>query len=130
MQGVQKDGGGGENHVVAVLDEAFDEPPARPPARRIRADGFHAGTEGILKRLAPQLVPIRPAGILRRAVVEERAAHRLRRLVPDGLQKARLGLRRLGEQRGGLVGRGDDKFRPDPLDLLPELGGVFSTLSS
>ena len=45
--------------------------------------------------------------------------------MPDGLQEARFGLRRLGEQRGGLVGRGDDKLRPDPLDLLPELGGRF-----
>ena len=123
--GVQKDGGGGENHVVTVLDEALDD-LLRVLLRDVfAADGFHAGTEGILERLAPQLVPIRPAGILRRAVVEERAAHRLRRLVPDGLQEARLGLRRLGEQRGGLVGRGDDKFRPDPLDLLPELGGRF-----
>ena len=123
--GVEENGRCGKNDVVSIGDELLNDRFGVRLRNIFAANRFYARAERILKSLSAQLMPIGPAGILRRTVIEERTANLLGRSAPDGLQKPLLLFGRVGEKHGGFVCARNDELRPDACNLLLKFVGAF-----
>ena len=113
---------GGEDDVRALADQRFERRLAV-----LRLDvGDHARLDLVaehrLHAVLAQLVPVRPAGYLRRAVVDERHAHLLRRGVQNLAEQAGL-LALLGHhQRDRLLLRAGAELIAQPVQVGADLG--------